>query len=54
MKIALVSEIFFFLLPVKIQGESYRVYIAESKYNNQIPLSAIYVKNKELNWNLHL
>jgi hypothetical protein len=36
------------LLPGKMQVDSYRLYIAGSKYNNQIALSATYVKEKEL------
>jgi len=42
------------LLPIKIQVDSYRLYIAESKYSNHIALSANYVKEKELNSKLCL
>ena len=44
----------FFLLPVKIEVNSYSLYIAESKYKNQIALSATYIKEKELNSKLCL
>ena len=43
-----------FLLPFKIQVDSYRLYIAESKYNEQIAFSATHVKEKELNSKLCL
>jgi hypothetical protein len=36
------------LLPFKIQVDSYRFLIAESKYINQTALSATYVKEKGL------
>ena len=54
MQITLVGKKLFYLLPVKIQVDSYRFYIAESKYNNQIALSATYVKEKRLNSKLRL
>ena len=38
-----------FLLSVKIQVDSYRLYFAESSYNNHIALVANCVKEKELN-----
>jgi hypothetical protein len=58
MQITLVGQkkkfFFFFLLPVKIQVDSYRLYIAESKCNNQIALSATYNKENEYNSELCL
>jgi len=54
MQITLLGQKKKFLLPVKIQVDSYRLYIAESKYNNHLALLASYVMEKELNSKLCL